>query len=368
MSPQDESGRRPRAASRSPPRLPAGPVLSPHTRVEWHNGPVGAGPPCPQHLRLAQPPSAHLTLTQSLRARPRGLPLPPLFQANMRAALPDCRSLVLVAPMFPRLPRPAPAAVRPVPVLGLRRRVELGLGGHCSWFRYERSSSTRPQRFRRKTTQPPWPPSGARQGVRRPRITSAASSHAACNSPRASNSTSANTSPRRPEPLRHFCRRMRWGHLSQMPTEQAAAQAAPHSGTCDFAASGACVVFPDCSSVAGMVRSTRAWSCPVSSAGASTSPTRERAMAHSCHSRSATASSAWIRPASYRSSSTRLRAPAHAVGVFGSVVGPSSLILVGGGGTCGRCHSSTPNDRALSRFDRASAPTRNPWAAGQMAP
>ncbi|WP_330294032.1 hypothetical protein [Streptomyces sp. NBC_00576] len=44
------------------------------------------------------------------------------------------------------------------------------------------------------------------------------------------------------------------------------------------------------------------------STGASTSPTREQAMAHSRHSRSATANSAWTRSASSLSPSTRRRA------------------------------------------------------------
>jgi len=44
----------------------------------------------------------------------------------------------------------------------------------------------------------------APQVGQRPRIACATSSHAGFSSPRASNSTSASASPRRPEPLRHF--------------------------------------------------------------------------------------------------------------------------------------------------------------------
>lgn len=63
-----------------------------------------------------------------------------------------------------------------------------------------RRSSTRPPPSRQGTTQPPWPPSGARRCVRRTPITCAASSTAACSSLRESNSISGSTSQRGSEP------------------------------------------------------------------------------------------------------------------------------------------------------------------------
>ncbi|MFJ3305206.1 hypothetical protein ACIPSA_19195 [Streptomyces sp. NPDC086549] len=57
------------------------------------------------------------------------------------------------------------------------------------------------------------------------------------------------------------------------------------TGTCAiaFAASGTYAVFPVRSLAACAARSARTWSCMGSSAGVSTSPTRERVMVHSFH-------------------------------------------------------------------------------------